>query len=349
MDFGSRAYHRMWEARAKHAQNMPKRQALYSGGYGNCFVRHAHLPRSIWAARVVWGRWEEEDLKVMVDVVKCPGCCDGPYKTTITSTDRHGLTMPGLMNTVSRSYSLELNEQLAWADECSSQRIALGDYGDYAQGNLVRAGNIFEDMRAAGINLDDASTYGPAVSRVSSRGIGILLDWIENQDDRAVAYHTWGTHLALHQPKAISLPANEHFSLLLKALSIRLAGKYLVTTVVQCSDFYVISRGSNRRDPGGDSTPDNGNHSTEAGIFTPLCTIASPQAWRREVLRTQTKKRLRVIREQFYALVDMHQRRFEPSHEFTKKSIAIKFFEDLFALEYLQNYVPLHNGSLSSR
>ncbi|KAI6018947.1 hypothetical protein PISMIDRAFT_678977 [Pisolithus microcarpus 441] len=103
---------------------MLKCQALYSGGYGNRFVKHAHLPRSIWAVRVVWGRWEEGDLKVMVDVVECPGCCDGPYRTTITSTDQNGLTMPGLMNIVSRSYSLELDEKLAWADECCSQRIA---------------------------------------------------------------------------------------------------------------------------------------------------------------------------------------------------------------------------------
>ncbi|KAI6018946.1 hypothetical protein PISMIDRAFT_436164 [Pisolithus microcarpus 441] len=35
----------------------------------------------------------------------------------------------------------------------------------------------------------------------------------------------------------------------------------------------------------------------------------------------------------------MHQRRFEPSQKSTKKNIAIKFFEDLFALEYLQNYI----------
>ncbi|KAI6135389.1 heterokaryon incompatibility protein-domain-containing protein [Pisolithus croceorrhizus] len=124
-DFGKTAYRRMWRARAKHAQTMPKRQGLYSGEFGNRFVRHAHLPRSIWAARVVWGRWEEDDFTVMVDVVECPGCCDGQCRTTITSHDRYGLTMPGLMTTVSRSYSLELDGQLAWADKCSGQRIAV--------------------------------------------------------------------------------------------------------------------------------------------------------------------------------------------------------------------------------
>ncbi|KAI6106446.1 hypothetical protein EDD16DRAFT_1629145 [Pisolithus croceorrhizus] len=196
-------------------------------------------------------------------------------------------------------------------------------------------------MQAAGIDLQDESTYGPAVSRVSSRGIGILMDWIENQDDLAVAYHIWGKHLALHQPKAISLPANERFSLLLKALSIRLAGKCLVTTVIQCSDFYMVDEDGSRRDPGG--VRDNDNHSTQAGILTPLCTIAYPQVWRREVVRIQTKQRFRSIRapstrgnrtiSHFYPNTNI------PLQLGQKKNIAIKFFSDLFALEYLKNYI----------
>ncbi|KAI6102886.1 hypothetical protein F5141DRAFT_1133485 [Pisolithus sp. B1] len=124
-------------------------------------------------------------------------------------------------------------------------------------------------------------------------------------------------HLALHQPKAISLPANERFSLLLKALSIRLAGKCLVTTVIQCSDFYMVDEDGSRRDPSG--VPNNDDHSTQAGILTPLCTIAYPQVWRREVVRIQTKQRFRSIRQ--------------------RKDIAMKFFSDLFGLVYLKNYI----------
>ncbi|KAI5995245.1 hypothetical protein EDC04DRAFT_1213681 [Pisolithus marmoratus] len=81
VDFGGRAYYQMWKARAKHARSMPKRERVF---HNDQFTKHAHLPRSIWAARVVWRRWDLDDFKVMVDVEQCPGCCDGPCTWTIT-------------------------------------------------------------------------------------------------------------------------------------------------------------------------------------------------------------------------------------------------------------------------
>ncbi|KIK19962.1 hypothetical protein PISMIDRAFT_13318 [Pisolithus microcarpus 441] len=120
-NFGRRAYLRMWEARAKHARDVAEHGDVR---YGKHCMKHAHLPRSIWAARVVWGRGED-DFKVMVDVVECPGCCDGPYSMTTTFNDPCGPDMPGLMMTVSCSYVLDLGEQLTYVDNCSGQRIAI--------------------------------------------------------------------------------------------------------------------------------------------------------------------------------------------------------------------------------
>ncbi|KAI6019384.1 hypothetical protein PISMIDRAFT_682736, partial [Pisolithus microcarpus 441] len=68
----------MWEARVKHARDVAEHRP-HAPHYGNCFVKHVHLPRSIWATKVVWGVWRD-DFKVMVDVVDCPGCRDGPYR-----------------------------------------------------------------------------------------------------------------------------------------------------------------------------------------------------------------------------------------------------------------------------
>ncbi|KAI6019014.1 hypothetical protein PISMIDRAFT_336565 [Pisolithus microcarpus 441] len=339
-DFGRRAYDRMWGAREKHARDMTRRGQEH---YGNYFIKHAHLPRSIRAARVVWGRWEREDFKVMVDVVECPGCCDGPCSITTTFNCWNGLAMPGFMSVVHFSYSLELDERLVRAIECSGEQIALGDYGDYFQGNLVPTGNVFDDMRAAGFDLED-STYCPVVSPVFGSDFAKRMDWMRSHDDLAVVHHTiWETRLALRQPKAISLASKEHVLLLLKASSTRLAGKCLVTTIIQCSDFYSIGEDGKRRGSVNGSEPDSGKPSTEARILTPLCIIACPQVWSREPLRIQRSERLKSIREHFYTLVDVHQpsrtEPFDKSAKRQQKDTAIEFFSDLFGLKYLKNYI----------
>ncbi|KAI5985042.1 heterokaryon incompatibility protein-domain-containing protein [Pisolithus albus] len=288
-NFGSRAYNRMWEARSTHARDVAEDGPVR---YDQYCMKHAHFPRSTKGVRVVWGRWED-DFKAMVDVVDCPGCCDGPRKTTITSNDRYGLTMPGLMRTVSYSYSLRLDEELAPVDDCSGLRLALGDYGDYSCGDFVRTGNIFDDMRVAGIGLED-STHSPIVFReLSAR-----LQADRNQGDLAIArsYSSSKKYLALHQPRVLSLPANERVSLLLKALSTRLVGKHLVIAIMQCRDFYMVDEDGKRRDSGDHSAPASGNHSTETGRLTPLCTIVSPQVWRRELPCLQRMARFKSIR-----------------------------------------------------
>ncbi|KAI6137291.1 heterokaryon incompatibility protein-domain-containing protein [Pisolithus sp. B1] len=292
--FGKRAYDQMWLARAEHARKMSKRGRAHSSRNAH-FTKHAHLPRSIWDARVVWGRWEADNFRVTVDVVQCPGCCGGPWEISTTFNDWGGLGMPGPMNTVCRSYSLTLGGWVAEVDGCSGQRIRLGDYGDCVDGILICSGNIFEDMRILGIDPED-SVYCPVVSRVHSEA-----DWwrscIGFQADVTTVYRaTRDTHLALRQAKGISLPTNKHFMLLLKDFSTRLAGKHLVTTIIQCSEFYSVDRAGNRRDSEDDSAPDSGNPRTEAGISTPLCTIASPQVWRRGLPCAQRRERFKSIR-----------------------------------------------------
>ncbi|KAI6158993.1 heterokaryon incompatibility protein-domain-containing protein [Pisolithus thermaeus] len=247
-DFGRRAYDRMWKDRAEHAQSMPKPVPSFVNRNDH-FIKHTHLPRSTWAVSVVWGRWEAGNSNVMVDIVQCPGCCDGPCALTTISNDQQGdLVMPGLMKTVSSSYSLVLDGRLVRVVECFGQRIALGDYGGYRNDTFIRMGNIFEDMRTFGIDPED-SAYYPVVTRVSSSEFLPLPGHTRNANDLAVVFQPYRrAHLALRQPKAVSLPANEHVVLLLKALSTRLSGKHLVITVIQGSYFYEISMDGKRKD-----------------------------------------------------------------------------------------------------
>ncbi|KAI6095836.1 hypothetical protein EDD16DRAFT_718280 [Pisolithus croceorrhizus] len=190
------------------------------------FIKHAHIPRSIWAAKVVWGRWEVGNSNIMVDIVQCPGCCDGPCALTTISNNWGGLVMPGFMKTVSCSHLVMLGGRSVLVDNCSGQQIALGDYGEYRNENLTPMGNIFEDMRTLGIDPQD-SAYCPVVSRVSTSEFVSLPGRVKNANDFDLELgDCGGKHLVLHQPKATSLPvhANEQFALLLKALSTRLAG-----------------------------------------------------------------------------------------------------------------------------
>ncbi|KAI6032473.1 hypothetical protein EDC04DRAFT_2708407 [Pisolithus marmoratus] len=142
------------------------------------------------------------------------------------------------MNVAHQLYKLNLDGWLAPLHECSSPGIVLGDYGDYSNGDFKRSGNIFEDMRALDIDSRDPA-YRPVVSHST-----------DNQDDLAVAFCDTDKHLALHQPKGLWLPANEDFALLLKALSIRLTGKYLVITIIQCSDFCRVNDDGEQSDSG---------------------------------------------------------------------------------------------------
>lgn len=184
---------------------------------------------------------------------------------TTTFNDYSGFATSGLMKTVCFSYSLRLDGWEVHLEKCSGQRIALGDYGDYSGGTLTCSGNLFEDMRTLGIN-PEGTAYCPVVSRVF--GFERKRHCMKNEGDLAVAQGTASTYLALHQPKGISLPATEDFALLLKALSTRLAGMHLVTTIIQCSDFYEIDEDGKRKDPGGEQWyPPNRSRDSDSTVL----------------------------------------------------------------------------------
>ncbi|KAI6145788.1 heterokaryon incompatibility protein-domain-containing protein [Pisolithus tinctorius] len=335
--FAKNAHARMWKARAKHARSMPKHVDYRRDSWPvvDHFIKHAHLPRSIWGVMVVWGRWKMDDFDIMVDVEQCPGCCDGPCKWEMTRALEHDLDTPGLMLAGCHQHCYKLDGWLTGLDGCSGQRVALGDYGDYSDGNFKCAGNIFEDMRTLD-NDPTSSVYRPVVSRVAETGR-------MKQDDGIVRYIHNNDCLVLRQPKGLSLPTNESVVLLLKALSHRAAGKHLVITVIQCSDFYRAGDEGKRTDSGDALASDSGNHSTEPQVLTLLYAAASPQVWRRKPFFEERRKQFQSIREHFYSLMNMDQfRRPEARRKSLNKQNTdrtIKFFSDIFGLPYLRNYV----------
>ncbi|KAI6118069.1 heterokaryon incompatibility protein-domain-containing protein [Pisolithus sp. B1] len=311
-NFGRKIYDVMWNARTQHAlRTMPSEPGNDSRSRCDNFVKHAHLPRSIWAARVVWGRWDEGNLKVMVDIEQCPGCCVGPLEWIATSNDRDGPDMPGFMKTLHNSHELKLDSLPVQLDEYLGQGIVLGDYGDCSSGNFRRLGNIFEDMQALGIDPTDTANCS-VVSRIS--GDENVLSYLPKQDGLVVTSHKGGNHLVLYQPIGLSIPNNQHLVLLLKALSMRLANKHLVTTVIQCSDLHRVDGEGVRRDLDGDSALETDGPS-EPGVFTPLCTVASPQVWRREPASTRRREQFKLIREHFYTLANLIFDLSDPSHD----------------------------------
>ncbi|KAI6118054.1 heterokaryon incompatibility protein-domain-containing protein [Pisolithus sp. B1] len=298
LDFDVKVYDVMWNARAQHAlRTVSNEPDNYSRSRCDSFIKHAHIPQSNWAARVVWGRWDAGNLKVTVDVEQCPGCCVGPLERTTIFNNRDGLGVLGLMKTGHKSHELKLDSSLVQLDECSGQKIVLGDYGDFSDGNFKRRGNIFEDMPVLGIDPTDTANRLTTVSRVS--GDEDILRCMRHRNGLVVTFHEGNHHLALYQPTGLSLANNQQLMLLLKALSERLADKYLVTTVIHCSEFYVVDSQGELRDT--EASPlKTYNCTTESDSLTPLCAIASPRIWRRESVRAQRREQFRSIREHFF-------------------------------------------------
>lgn len=161
-----------------------------------------------------------------------------------------------------------------------------------------------------------------------------------------------GENLALCRPNGFSLPNNEQFNTLLKAFSTRFAGKHLVTTVIQCSEFYKVGR-EGRQDLRGESACKGSDGSADPGIFIPLCIVATPLAWHREPASEQRREQFENIRKHFYALANPVPASISQAHhlqhrlsgtEARRKPVdrrvndAIDFLV-IFGLEHLKKFV----------
>ncbi|KAI6151522.1 hypothetical protein BKA82DRAFT_415058 [Pisolithus tinctorius] len=224
--------------------------------------------------------------------------------------------------------------------ECISQKIALGDYGNWDHDNerFRRDGNIFEDIPSLPDQL------GIDTENSAHRPVERMISDVNGTDDVVKTFTGLSTipALVLRRPIGLSLPNSLQLVQLLKTLSTRLADKYLVTTIVLCSAFSTTDSSSERAEknkpaesrPSGTQSP-----STKSRNIAVLYGIAQPQVWRRDTADNERKESFEEIREQFHAL--LNSVRFPGNHSTAGKSgaEAKKFFSDVFGVEYLRSYV----------
>lgn len=314
-DYVQKAYDRMWNWQAHLASNDMSDDGFTTSASSDTssFIKHAHLPRSIWAVRFMWGVWYRGNCNVTVDIVCCTGCCRGPLAWKTSTSDWNGLETPGPMEKA----SLSSREYALYMDGIKVQllrfpgigAVQLGDYGHFdANFKLRRDGNIFQNCAA-----DPA--YDPIEHKVSTGNATVMAEDVMDM----WASHNSSPRLMLRQPIGLSLPNNRQLVILLKELSCRLTDKCLVTSVVRCR-----TRRSDTR--------------------TELCYLSTPQVWRRDGIDQERRAQFREIREQFYALLNWSRpatsagdSRSSNSKKTTKE--AIQYFSTMFGIEYLETYV----------
>lgn len=338
VDFAKQVYDGLWSSSIN--------QTYHNSHF--TLVRKAHLSQTIWDARIVCRSSDSDYSDVMIDLEQCPGCCTGPRENTFMP-ESQPLWLPWVSNSRG-SHELRLDGKLAKFDLCSGQEIALGDYGDSSARGFMRCGNIFEDMQKHGIDSAD-SVYRPVVSRVSSHKYVPRSSRVWRWDEAAVMSPVKNKQggvepavkpLVLYQPKGLSLPDNEKFQLLLRALSTRLAEKDLVTTVIQCSGFSAVDDEERWMDAGRDSRLDGGVLYTDRGTLVPSYVLTRPLAWHKDLPHTKRRECFKYIREHFYNLVDLHHLigtgvRHDSLPNW--KTNGVVDFPALFGLEHLKHYV----------
>ncbi|KAI6022080.1 heterokaryon incompatibility protein-domain-containing protein [Pisolithus marmoratus] len=317
-----------WTGFAKQAYDVLWNAPLYEYA-----TQDVHPPRSVCHARIVHGNWTSGFTNVMIDIEQCPGCCDPRGYDYTSLYDEVWPPWTG------GPHELELNGISTRLGKCSGQEIALGDYGDFLDGNFKRCGNIFEDMRELGVDVTD-SPYCPVVSRVSN--CEDVKHRLQTQND-VVVISSSGEDLALHRPKGLSLPNNQEFKLFLKTLSTRVESKRLVRTVIQCSEFYKLDDSGTRM--GVEGAPEGGNQSADPVTFTPLCFIARPLTWRKPT-SARRRQQFKEIREHFYTLANLHdiagtQVRHNTPNK--RKTRGAADFSVMFGLNYLKIFVRVHS------
>ncbi|KAI6161746.1 heterokaryon incompatibility protein-domain-containing protein [Pisolithus thermaeus] len=162
-------YHQAWNMGAEHAHLM----ADAHSGKSLFYVKHIHLPQSIWAVKIICGAWKKSRRStVTVDVSHCTGFCHDSLKWRGLKLATNDHDMPGLMSThwFPGSSSLSVGGmQVEFLH--AHQEIQLGDYGYWNQGRqyLEHEGNIFEKLKslAARLGVDPIDVaYVPIRQRV---------------------------------------------------------------------------------------------------------------------------------------------------------------------------------------
>ncbi|KAI5981754.1 hypothetical protein EDC04DRAFT_3082815 [Pisolithus marmoratus] len=239
-------------------------------------MQHIHIPGSIQSARVVHSVPSDSSVgcTVTIDIAKCSGCCayEERSRDHVVETPR----IPGLMWNCLRG---ELPQPCHLSEHYPvipfpriESEFKPGDYGRVPQnGDKFRPeGNIIEFATCLGLGPFEDDIRGIRLPELESvqPWRSLLL---------SVPGHGNSHHLDMYDGTGWTLQANQQVVLLLKALSSRLAGRLLVTTVIRYSDpldlcprLYSTFAPRNRLDL----------DAWEPLLrFPPLCLVVMPMTW----------------------------------------------------------------------
>ncbi|KAL4070228.1 heterokaryon incompatibility protein-domain-containing protein [Scleroderma yunnanense] len=252
-DYAQKIYDEVWTA-PEHAQCMITENGSMLSSIFPFQVHCTHIPRSIWDTKVIYDASLRKlnSCTVIVDVIQCCGCCGPPMWETLYEIIETDFKMPGLLKRVSMNVTNTIDRHSLLVDQIDTEflraptcpGIKLGDYGScQTDRNFQYEGNIFEDLKSPIIRsyvcIDPAdSALLPVeykVHKSSSENVDgdpVITICRTNNDTSGVP------RLALFQPVCLALPDNCYSVSLLKALSVHLTDRYLVTMVVQCTEFH---------------------------------------------------------------------------------------------------------------
>ncbi|KAI6041028.1 hypothetical protein EDC04DRAFT_2893424 [Pisolithus marmoratus] len=317
----SRAFERLF-----NSNHDPRYKSHHNAGYNTHLMQHTHFPQSIEGVRVVHRVPHESRARctVTIDIPKCSGCCTHEERLTyyLVETPRiPGLMWNCLLGKVHQTGYLSENYEAIPLSLMESE-LQPGDYGRVprAGDKFTPEGNIIRF--AAGVGLDpiqDDITHHP-----ERGGIESTLSLT-----RAHPEHSISSRLDLHGVTSWSLPANQQVVSLLHALSCRLSGRLLVTSVIRCSDPRRSPRLYSTRTRWGEFDM---NAWQTVDTPTPLCSVMVPLTWCQVDLDRELMTMLLKIVDNFAVLVRWVDRLDDPKHlvESVTVETAIKFFVDIF-------------------
>ncbi|KAL4077380.1 heterokaryon incompatibility protein-domain-containing protein [Scleroderma citrinum] len=238
-DFAARVYHRTRQGDLEQANSLAEAwqtatSRLHFGGI--CLIRHAHFPQSIRAVRMAYMRRSllENHCAVVLDITQCLGCCSSDWQEVddlIVGPD-----MPSLMRNAipgrTPIYEFLVDSFITHfvLSKASKPEIKLGDYGRFRRdGSFEREGNI-SDLAT---KLSIKKPFEPVEHRIHQKNSPQTTKNIVKANSRT------GT-LVLHDATATSLPTNDSVFSLLKSLSMHLADRHLVSTIIRCSECFSV-------------------------------------------------------------------------------------------------------------
>ncbi|KAI6041046.1 hypothetical protein EDC04DRAFT_2893445 [Pisolithus marmoratus] len=283
-------------------------------------MQHIHFCQSIEGVRVVYRTLYDWPVRctVIIDIAKCAGCCtlDGRSTYDLVETPR----TPGLMW---NCLLYELPQTRDMSLSLMESELQPGDYGRVPQGGdkFRPEGNIIEFAAGVGLDAieDDIRSIHSAELAAAESKASIYLNTRRDSIRR---------RLDLYDGTSWSIPANQQVVSLLHALSSRLSGRLLVTTVIRCSDPC--------RGPRLYSTTRRGEFDMSAwqtlDTPTPLCSVMMPLIWREIDLDQGFMTMLLKIIDNFSGLVGWVDRLDEPKQltESATVETAIEFFVRMF-------------------